>query len=163
MLTMQNSKSGPQVILEFVLRSLSAAAGIYVFMAFVWLIRAGAQGISNPLQSDDPFLIALFLCIWCIIPAIPASIIRFFKTPRAGLIAYWIMATIQAALLYYAIYQYSLKPGSEVDSSPLPLLSWVTLPLAGLYYPLFFYGKEFHISRRVILVIGGLLALYGHW
>lgn len=160
---MHNTKSGPQVILEFLLRSLAATTGIYLFMALIWLIRAGAQGITNPFSSDDPFLIALFLSIWCLIPAIPASILRFFRTPRAGLIAYWIMAILQAAVLYYAIYRLSLVPGNEVDSSPGPLLSWITLPLAGLYYPLFFYGKEFHICRRIVMVIGGLFALYGHW
>jgi len=159
---MQNTKSSPQVVLEFFLRAFAATAGIYLLMALIWLLRAGAQGISNPLQSDDPYNIALFLSIWCLIPAIPASIVRFLKTPRAGLITYWIMAIAQAALLYYAIYRLSLIPGNEVDSSPGPLLSWVTLPLAGLYYPLFFYGKEFHTSRRIIMVLGGLLALYGH-
>lgn len=159
---MQNTKSGPQVILEFFLRAFSATAGIYLLMALIWLMRAGTQGISNPLQSDDPYLIALFLSIWCLVPTIPASIVRFFKSPRAGLIVYWIMAITQVGLLYYVIFRLGQIPGNEVDSSPGPLLSWIALPLAGLYYPLFFYGKEFHISRKVMIVLGAGLALYGH-
>ncbi|WDE13336.1 hypothetical protein [Thalassomonas haliotis] len=159
---MQNTKPSVSMIIELLIRSLSATAGIFIFVCVLAIFRGIAQDIPiDRLKSDDPFWVALFLSAWCIIPAIPALIAQFMKDKRTRLITYWVITVIQAAGLYLAGYMMSLDPESEVASSALPLLVWLTLPLASLYYPLFFYGKLKNMSRSIVIIIGLALAAYG--
>ncbi|WDE09113.1 hypothetical protein SG34_030570 [Thalassomonas viridans] len=159
---MQNTKPSTSMIVELLIRSLSATAGIFIFVCVLAIVRGIAQDIPiERLKSDDPFWVALFLSAWCIIPAIPASIAQFMRDKRTRLVTYWTVTIIQAVGLYLAGYVMSLDPESEVASSALPLLVWLTIPLAGLYYPLFFYGKSQDMSRNILIFIGLMLAVYG--
>ncbi|WDE03870.1 hypothetical protein SG34_021210 [Thalassomonas viridans] len=159
---MQNTKPSLSMIIELLIRSLSATAGIFILICLLAIVRGIAQDIPfERLKSDDPFWVALFLSAWCIIPAIPASIAQFMKDKRTRLIIYWATTVIQAVGLYLAGYMMSLDPESEIASSALPLLVWLTIPLAALYYPLFFYGKPQNMLRNIVIIIGMVLAIYG--
>lgn len=160
---MQSSKSGLQITFELLLRLLSASGGIYLLISFIAIVRGITQEVeSNPLASDDPFLVAFFLSLWLLIPAIPGSIARHTRAKRTGLITYWAVAVIQTAALYLLVHLMALDPESEVASSALPLLVLVALPIAAIYYFLFFYGKSDSAARKVLIGLGAVLVLYGH-
>ena len=92
--------------------------------------------------SDDYYLIADFLVIWGIVALLPAGIVEVYKGIKARQITFLGLALLQFLLLYFAVYLLSQDPSSEIESSALPLLTWLSLPLSALFYPLFFNIKS---------------------
>ncbi|ARU58891.1 multipass membrane protein [Oleiphilus messinensis] len=161
---MHDTKSSSQVITELTFRISAATSGIYIFVCLIAIARGATQELSTaPLTSDDPYWVALFLSTWLLVPAIPSTAVRYKRSKLAGLATYWATAFTQTTGLYLVVSYMALDPESEIGSSALPLLVWVSLPLAAIYYPLFYWGDFQNLIRKSIISLGVLLILYGHW
>jgi len=158
---MQSAKSSIQkIVIDFFIRALSASACIVILMLFFWILRVVISGVPfERLRSDDPIWLALFLSFWCLIPAIFSYIIDLVNNKKFKKYPYIISAIIQSIVLYCLVNFMSQQPNSEVQSSIFPMLVWITLPLAALYYPMFFYNFE-RSSIRNKLIIFTLLLLF---
>ncbi|MFT6908400.1 MAG: hypothetical protein ACJAS1_005099 [Oleiphilaceae bacterium] len=164
---MSNTKLGVQVNKFFpthtkkvVLNSLVAITSVYIFIYLFALIRVISQSIPfEYLLSDDYFWIALFISLWCLLPAIPAAVIEQYKGDKGRRVAYLIITILQFIALKVSVYLMHQDPMSEVDSSALPLLIWLVFPLSALFYPLYFRVSEKSKWRVFSLLIGGTLII----
>jgi hypothetical protein len=159
---MQNTKPSISITIDLFIKGLSATACIFILMFMLWILRAIVSDIPlERLRVDDPIWLALFLSLWCITPAIPAYIAQIIKSKQARRITYFVSAIIQAIALYFAVNFMAQQPDSEIGSSILPMLVWVSIPLSALYYPLFFYGlNKNKIRVKLILVTLFLVPLW---
>ena len=159
---MQDTKSSISITIDLFIRALSATACIFILMFMLWILRAIVSDIPlESLRVDDPIWLSLFLSIWFIIPAIPAYIAQIIKSKKARGITYFSSAMIQTIALYFAVNYMAQQPHSEIGSSIFPMLVWVSIPLAALYYQLFFNGlNKNKIRIKLILVTLFLIPLW---
>lgn len=151
---MQSTKSSIQKIaIDFFIRVVSASACIVILILFLWGLRGAVSDVPfERIRSDDPIWLALFLSFWCLIPTIPSYIIELIKNEKYKKYTYIISAIIQSIALYFFVGFISQQPNSEVQSSIFPMLVWIALPLAALYYPMFFYDlKKKNIRIKLII------------
>jgi len=155
---MQSTKPSLSLTIDLFIKGLSATACIFILMLMLWVIRAIFSGIPlERLRVDDPIWLALFLSVWCIVPAIPAYLAQVLKNKKSRRITYFVSAIIQAIVLYFAVEFMAQQPNSEIGSSIFPMLVWMAIPLAALYYPFFFYGLNKNKIRIKLIVITLLL------
>ena len=157
---MHSTKSGISLIPDTLARAISTTALLFVIVALIAILRGLSQDISYPLASDDWYLVAGFLSIWCLIPALLATLISVFsKVSRSK--SYLLAGLLQVVLLYGYCYQISTQPGNELGSSPLILLVYLAILVAALYYPLFFIGSATNRLRLAAIILAALLLGYG--
>lgn len=159
---MHSAKSSLPLISDTLARAVSATALLFLLVAFIAILRGIGQDISYPLASDDWYLIAGFLSIWCVIPAVLATTISAFgKIARSK--SYMVFGLLQVILLFAYSYNISQQTGNELGSSPLILLVYLAIPLTVVYYPLFFVGNALSKFRLATIVSALLLMAYAFW
>ncbi len=159
---MQNTKSSLSITIDLFIKGLSATASIFILILLLWTIRGLFFDIPfERLRADDPIWLALLLSLWCIIPAIPAYLTEIVKGKKIQKLTYFVISIIQVIALYFSVDYMAQQPNSEIGSSILPMLVWIALPLAALYYPLFFYDLSKNKARiRLILLTLVLISLW---
>lgn len=156
---MHTTKSGLSLIPDTLARAVSTTALLFIIVALIAVLRGLSQDIRYPLASDDWYLVAGFLSLWCLLPALLATIISAFsKVSRSK--SYMLLGLLQVILLYAYSYHIAKQPGNELSSSPLILLVYLAIPVAAIYYPLFFIGKAFSKFRLAVVLIAALLLTY---
>ncbi|WP_215396763.1 hypothetical protein [Rheinheimera oceanensis] len=156
---MHSAKSGLSLILDTLARAVSTTALLFVIVALVAILRGLSQDISYPLASDDWYLVAGFLSVWCLVPALLATVISAFSKVSHSK-SYILAGLLQAILLYGYSYHIAKQPGNELGSSPLILLVYLAIPVAAIYYPLFFVGRAFSQVRLAAILMAALLLIY---
>ncbi|WP_166109607.1 hypothetical protein [Pseudoalteromonas sp. Z9A5] len=151
---MQCNKSGTAIFIDFLIRGFSATACLFISILALWILRGIESGIPvGTLRGDDPIWIASFLSCWLVIPAIAAYVADILKGRRARVTTYSVFAVMQSITLYFWVSYMAKQPHSEVSSSILPMLVWLSIPLAALYYPAFFYGLNKNKMRIKVVII----------
>jgi hypothetical protein len=143
---MQNTKSRLSIIQDILLRVALSSLFIFLLTLFITLIRGIFLGIESPLQSDDWLWVALFIILWSGIPAFCAVVLSV----TAGLgqfKSYLLCVIVELAAFYGYIYSVSKIEGNELASSPLILLVYIAIPLAMIYYPIFFFKKRWILGK----------------
>ena len=156
---MHSAKSGLSLIPDTLARAVSTTALLFVIVALVAILRGLSQDISYPLASDDWYLVAGFLSVWCLVPALLATVISAFSKVSHSK-SYMLVGLLQIMLLYGYSYHIAKQPGNELGSSPLILLVYLAIPVAAIYYPLFFIGKTFSKFRLTATLTAALLLIY---
>lgn len=156
---MHSAKSGLSLIPDTLARAVSTTALLFVIVALVAILRGLSQGISYPLASDDWYLVAGFLSVWCLAPALLATVISAFSKVSHSK-SYMLIGLLQIMLLYGYSYHIAKQPGNELGSSPLILLVYLAIPVAAIYYPLFFVGQAFSKFRLAVVLMAALLLTY---
>jgi hypothetical protein len=156
---MHNTKSGLSIVADTLARAVSATALLFVIVALITILRGLSQDISYPLASDDWYLVAGFLSVWCIVPALLATVVSAFSNVSRSK-SYLLLGLLQVMLLYGYSYHIANQPGNELGSSPLILLVYLAIPVAAIYYPLFFTGKAFSNFRLFTAAAAVLLLTY---
>ncbi|GAB2907447.1 hypothetical protein [Rheinheimera gaetbuli] len=156
---MYSAKSGLSLIPDTLARAVSTTALLFVIVAFIAILRGLSQDISYPLASDDWYLVAGFLSVWCLVPALLATVISAFSKVGHSK-SYMLLGLLQVISLYAYSYHIAKQPGNELGSSPLILLVYLAIPVAVIYYPLFFVGKAFSKFRLAVVLIAVLLLTY---
>jgi hypothetical protein len=156
---MHSTKSGLSLIPHTLARAVSATTLLFVIVALIAMLRGLSQDISYPWASDDWYLVAGFLSIWCLVPALLATVTSAVsKVSRSK--SYMLLGLLQVMLLYgYSCY-IAQQPGNELGSSPLILLIYLAIPIAAIYYPLFFVGKAFSQFRLAAVLMAAVLLIY---
>jgi len=150
---MQCNKSGTTILIDFLIRGFSATACLFILILTLWVLRCIGRGVPvGTYRSDDPIWIALFLSCWLVIPAIAAYVAEVLNGPRVRVITYCAFAVMQCIALYFGVNYMAKQPHSEVSSSILPMLVWLSIPLAAIYYPAFFYGLNKNKMRVKVLI-----------
>ena len=156
---MHSTKSGLSLVPDTLARAVSTTALLFVIVALVAVLRGLSQDISYPLASDDWYLVAGFLSVWCLVPALLATVTSAFsKVSRCK--SYMLLGLLQVILLYAYSYHIAKQPGNELSSSPLILLVYLAIPVAAIYYPLFFIGKAFSKFRLTATLMAAVLLIY---
>jgi hypothetical protein len=156
---MHSTKSSVSLVSDTLIRAVSTTAILFVIVAVIALLRGVSQDIRYPLSSDDWYLVAGFMSIWCFVPALLATIISAFsKLSRSK--GYMLAGLLQVILLYAYSYHIANRPGNELGSSPLMLLVYLAIPVTAIYYPLFFVGKAFSKFRLVAVLMAAILLAY---
>lgn len=156
---MHSAKSGLSLIPDTLARAVSTTALLFVIVALVAILRGLSQDISYPLASDDWYLVAGFLSVWCLAPALLATVISAFSKVSHSK-SYMLVGLLQIMLLYGYSYHIAKQPGNELGSSPLILLVYLAIPVAAIYYPLFFVGQAFSKFRLAVVLMAALLLTY---
>lgn len=156
---MHSTKSSVSLISDTLIRAVSTTAILFVVVAVIALLRGVSQDIRYPLASDDWYLVAGFLSLWCLLPALLATIISAFSKVRRSK-SYMLAGLLQVMLLYGYSYHIANQPGNELGSSPLMLLVYLAIPVAAIYYPLFFTGSATNRLRLAAIVMATLLLGY---
>lgn len=156
---MHSSKSGLSLIPDTLARAVSTTALLFVIVALVAILRGLSQDISYPLASDDWYLVAGFLSVWCLVPALLATVISAFSKVSHSK-SYILAGLLQVILLYGYSYHIAKQPGNELGSSPLILLIYLAIPVAAIYYPLFFVGRAFSKVRLAAILTAALMLTY---
>lgn len=156
---MHSAKSSVSLVSDTFIRAVAATAILFVVVAVIALLRGISQDVSYPLASDDWYLVAGFLSIWCLLPALLATIVSAFSQVSLGK-SYMLAGLLQMILLYGYSYQIANQPGNELGSSPLMLLVYLAIPVAAIYYPLFFTGSATNRLRLAAIVLAALLLGY---
>lgn len=158
---MQNTKSSLSITIDLFIKGLSATAFVFILILLLWTIRSLVFDIPFArLRGDDPIWLALLLSLWCIIPAIPAYLTEIVKGKKIRKLTYFVITIIQAITLYFAVDYMAQQPNSEIGSSVLPMLVWLSLPLAALYYPLFFYDLSKNKLRMRLILAALVIVLF---
>lgn len=156
---MHSTKSSVSLVSDTLIRAVSTTAILFVAVAVIALLRGVSQDIHYPLASDDWYLVAGFLSLWCLLPALLATVINAFsKLSRSK--SYMLAGLLQVILLYAYSYHIANQPGNELGSSPLMLLVYLAIPVAAIYYPLFFVGRPTNRLRLVAIILAALLLGY---
>ena len=143
---MQYTKSRLSIIQEIALRVVLSSLFIFLLILLVALIRGVAAGIESPLQSDDWIWVALFIILWTGIPALSSMLITV--TTGFGQFKSYFFCVITELMLFYGyIHSVSNIEGNELASSPLILLVYIAIPLAIIYYPIFFFKKSWVLGK----------------
>lgn len=150
------------IITESLLRILSTSAMIVVSIALIAIFRGLSLGIDYTLVSDDWYLVSGFLSLWCAMPAVLAVVFHAFYPRMARFRAYCMMVMIQILLLYGYCYYVTTLPDNEFASSPILLLVFAALPIALIYYPLYFAGPCKGKVRGAFLVVAACLIGYAY-
>lgn len=156
---MHSSKSGLSLIPDTLARAVSTTALLFVIVALVAILRGLSQDITYPLASDDWYLVAGFLSVWCLVPALLATVISAFSKVSHSK-SYILAGLLQVILLYGYSYHIAKQPGNELGSSPLILLVYLAIPVAAIYYPLFFVGRAFSKVRLAAILTAALMLTY---
>jgi len=156
---MHSTKSGVSLVYDTLIRTVATTAILFVVVVMITLLRGVSQGVHYPLASDDWYLVAGFLCIWCLVPALLATIISAISKVSRGK-SYMMAALLQVILLYGYSYHIANQPGNELGSSPLMLLVYLAIPVAAIYYPLFFVGRALNRLRLAAIVLAAPLLGY---
>ncbi|MGF1687079.1 hypothetical protein L4C36_10325 [Photobacterium japonica] len=159
---MRRRQSCQSVIIETILRTLSTSAIIVVSIALVAVVRGLSQGIPYPLVGDDWYLVAGFLSIWCASPAVLTVVFHAIYPRMARFKTYCVIAIIQILILYGYCYYVTMLPDNEFASSPILLLVFAALPIALIYYPLYFAGHSNGKVRCAFSTVGICLIGYAY-
>lgn len=143
---MQNTKSRLSIIQDILLRVTLSSLFIFSLTLFITLIRGISLGIESPLQSDDWLWVALFIMLWAGIPAF-CSVVLSVITGLGQFKSYFLCVIVELAAFYGYIYSVSKIEGNELASSPLILLVYIAIPLAMIYYPIFFFKKRWILGK----------------
>ncbi|CUB03699.1 hypothetical protein Ga0061065_104130 [Marinomonas fungiae] len=138
---MHNTKSSISVIKELFTRLLVSSFFIFLLITTITLIRGIASDIRHPLSSDDWLWVIYFLIFWNGVPAFIASVISGL-TRLTDFKSYMICVFIQMLAFYIYMYKAANIEGNELASSPFILLIYMAIPLALIYYPVFFFKKS---------------------
>ena len=156
---MHSTKSSISLVSDTLIRAVSTTAILFVAVAVIALLRGVSQDVHYPLASDDWYLVAGFVSVWCLVPALLATVTSAFsKGSRSK--SYMLLGLLQVILLYAYSYHIAKQPGNELSSSPLILLVYLAIPVAAIYYPLFFIGKAFSKFRLAVVLIAALMLTY---
>lgn len=156
---MHTTKSGLSLIPDTLARAVSTTAVLFVIVALIAILRGLSQDITYPLASDDWYLVAGFVSVWCLVPALLATVISAFSKVSHSK-SYMLLGLLQVMLLYGYSYHIAKQPGNELGSSPLILLIYLAIPLTAIYYPLFFVGNAFSKFRLLAALMAALLLIY---
>jgi hypothetical protein len=156
---MHSTKSGLSLVPDTLARAVSTTALLFIAIAVIALLRGLNQDIAYPLASDDWYLVAAFLSVWCLIPALFATVISAISNVSRNK-SYMLLGVLQVMLLYGYSYYIAKQPGNELGSSPLILLVYLAIPVAAIYYPMFFVGKAFSRFRLFTAAAAVLLLAY---
>lgn len=156
---MYSAKSGLSLIPDTLTRAVSTTALLFVIVALIAILRGLSQDITYPLASDDWYLVAGFLSVWCLVPALLATLISALSKVSQSK-SYILAGLLQVILLYAYSYHIHKQPGNELGSSPLILLVYLAIPVAAIYYPLFFVGNAFSKFRLAAVLMAALLLIY---
>ncbi|MBU1312054.1 MAG: hypothetical protein KKE30_21225 [Gammaproteobacteria bacterium] len=156
---MYSTKSGISLVSDTLIRAVSTTAILFVIVAVIALLRGVSQDVHYPLASDDWYLVAGFLSIWCFVPALLATLVSAFSKISLGK-SYMLAGLLQVILLYGYSFHIANQPGNELGSSPLMLLVYLAIPVAAVYYPLFFVGRPTNRLRLAAIVLAALLLGY---
>ena len=156
---MHSTKSGVSLVSDTLIRAIATTAMLFVVVAVITLLRGMSQDVQYPLASDDWYLVAGFLSIWCLIPALLATLISAFSKVSHSK-SYLLAGLLQVVLLYGYCYQIATQPANELGSSPLLLLVYLVIPVAAIYYPMFFVGSATNRLRLAAIILAALLLGY---
>ena len=156
---MHTTKSGLSLIPDTLARAVSTTALLFVIVALIAVLRGVNQDITYPLASDDWYLVAGFVSVWCLVPALLATVISAFSKVSHSK-SYMLLGLLQVISLYAYSYHSAKQPGNELGSSPLILLIYLAIPVAAIYYPLFFVGNAFSKFRLSAVLMAALLLIY---
>ena len=148
------------VTIEVTLRTVSASAMIGVLIALIAIFRGLSQEIDYALAGDDWYLVAGFISLWCAIPALLTAGFHALYPRVKRFRVYCVMAMIQIFLLYGYCYYVTTLPDNEFASSPILLLVFAALPIALIYYPLYFAGNRWGKVRAGFSAIAVCLLGY---
>lgn len=161
MSALQSSKSSlPLVFLEAALRAFYATCVVFFVVAFTFIARALSVKASNPFLSDDWFWVALFISGWCLVPSVITFCVSEYRYQSAVKRLYAFVTTLQFIALLFYVRSITAIADNELSSSPLLLLIWLAVPLAWLYFPIFFWGRAVTLFKRGIGILGILGFVY---
>lgn len=159
MQSVHNTKSSVSLVSDTLTRTVSTTAILFVVVAVMALLRGVSQDVHYPLASDDWYLVAGYLSLWCLVPALLATIISAFSRVSRST-GYMLAGLLQVILLFGYSYQISNQPDNELGSSPLMLLVYLAIPVAAVYYPLFFVGRPLNKARLAAIIAAVILISY---
>lgn len=156
---MRHSKSSLPLGFTGLFRALSASSIIVLVVAILAIIRGINQHVAEPL-SDDWYMVSAFMAAWCLVPAYLSWVTCYMLKHTHYFKVYVVYSIIQLGIMYGYFYVATLEPDNEFMYSPLYLLAFAAVPVALLYFPLFFWGRADSKLRLASLCLAILLLLY---